>query len=179
MKKYLQTPLTDEKLADLKMGDFVYLSGTIYTARDAAHDRFVKLINEGKSLPIDVKNAIIYYVGPTPAKPDQVIGSCGPTTSYRMDAYTPALIKQGLKGMIGKGKRSSEVIEAMKEHKVIYFSGIGGAAAITADCVKSHEIICYEDLGAEAVRKLEVENMPLIVAIDINGNDIFDRGNNE
>lgn len=175
MEKHISTPLTREKLKDLKMGDFVFLSGTIYTARDAAHARLVKLIEEGKELPFDVKDAIIYYVGPTPTKPGQVIGSCGPTTSYRMDAYTPTLINEGLTGMIGKGKRSVEVIDAMKKHGCVYLAGIGGAAALTASCVISQELICYEDLGAEAIRKLEVKNMPLIVAIDVDGNDIFER----
>ncbi len=175
MIKYLETPLTTEKLQDLKMGDFVYLSGEIYTARDAAHARLVDLIERGEELPFDLDGAVIYYVGPTPTKPGQVIGSCGPTTSYRMDAYTPQLIKHGLKGMIGKGKRSQDVIDAMVENKVVYLAGIGGAAALSAKSVEEHDIICYEDLGAEAVRRLVVKDMPLIVAIDINGNDIFNR----
>ncbi len=175
MEKHITTPLTYDKVKDLKKGDFVYLSGTIYTARDAAHARLVSLIEEGKDLPFDLENSTIYYVGPTPTKPGQVIGSCGPTTSYRMDAYTPLLIKHGLRGMIGKGKRSESVIDAMKEYHAVYLAGIGGAAAITADCVVSQELICYEDLGAEAIRKLEVKDMPLIVAIDIDGNDIFER----
>ncbi len=175
MDKYLQTPLTKDKIKDLKMGDFVFLSGTIYTARDAAHARLVKLIEEDKPLPFELTDATIYYVGPSPTKPGQVIGSCGPTTSYRMDAYTPLLISKGLTCMIGKGKRSPEVIDAIKTHHAVYLSGIGGAAALTADCVVSQEIICYEDLGAEAIRKLEVKDMPLIVAVDIDGNDIFER----
>ncbi len=175
MEKHITTPLTYDKVKDLKKGDFVYLSGTIYTARDAAHARLVSLIEEGKDLPFDLENSTIYYVGPTPTKPGQVIGSCGPTTSYRMDAYTPLLIKHGLRGMIGKGKRSESVIDAMKEYHAVYLAGIGGAAAITADCVVSQELICYEDLGAEAIRKLEVKDMPLIVAIDVDGNDIFER----
>lgn len=175
MIKHLTTPLTTDKLKDLKMGDFIYLSGTIYTARDAAHARLVKLIEDGEELPFELDGSVIYYVGPTPTKPGQVIGSCGPTTSYRMDAYTPTLIEHGLKGMIGKGKRSPEVIESMKKNKVIYLAGIGGAAAISAKTVVEHEIVCYEDLGAEAVRRLVVEDMPLIVAIDIEGNDIFSR----
>lgn len=175
MDKYITTPLTYEKVKDLKMGDFIFLSGIIYTARDAAHERFVKLIEDGKELPFPLQDATIYYVGPTPTKPGQVIGSCGPTTSYRMDTYSPLLISNGLRGMIGKGKRSPEVIEAMKKYHAVYLAGIGGAAALTADCIVSQELICYEDLGAEAVRKLEVKNMPLIVAIDINGNDIFER----
>ncbi|MFV0499302.1 MAG: Fe-S-containing hydro-lyase [Bacilli bacterium] len=175
MEKHLSTPLTYDKIKDLKMGDFILLSGIIYTARDAAHARFIDLINEGKELPFDIKGSVIYYVGPTPTKPGQIIGSCGPTTSYRMDAYSPLLIEKGLRGMIGKGKRSKEVTDSMKQHGAIYLAGIGGAAAITADCVVSQEMICYEDLQAEAVRKLEVKNMPLIVAIDINGNDIFAR----
>lgn len=175
MEKHITTPLTYEKIKDLKKGDFVFLSGVIYTARDAAHERLVKLIEDGKELPFDMQNATIYYVGPTPTKPGQVIGSCGPTTSYRMDAYTPKLIENGLSGMIGKGKRSPEVIDAMKKYHAIYLAGIGGAAALTASSVISQELICYEDLGAEAVRKLEVKDMPLIVAIDIEGNDIFER----
>lgn len=175
MDKYITTPLTYDKVKELKTGDFVYLSGIIYTARDAAHARLVELVEEGKQLPFDLEDATVYYVGPTPTKPGQIIGSCGPTTSYRMDAYTPTLIKHGLRGMIGKGRRSPEVIETMKEYGVVYLAGIGGAAAITADCVISQELICYEDLGAEAVRKLEVKDMPLIVAVDSYGNDIFER----
>ncbi len=173
MIKHIETPLTTEKLKNLKMGDFIYLSGTIFTARDAAHKRLVELINKGEKLPFNLDGAVIYYVGPTPTKPGQIIGSCGPTTSYRMDAYTPTLIENGIKGMIGKGKRNKQVIDAMIKNKVVYLAGIGGAAALTSKCVIEHEIICYEDLGAEAVRKLVVKDMPLIVAIDIHGNDIF------
>ncbi len=179
MTKYITTPLTTEKVLDLKAGDFVYLSGTIYTARDAAHKRIVELINNNAELPFEMEDQIIFYVGPTPTKPGQVIGSCGPTTSYRMDDYTPALLDIGLKGMIGKGKRSPEVIEKMVQKKAVYFSGVGGAAAINAKSIVKNELICYEDLGAEAVRKLEIKDMPLVVATDCYGNSVFERGSNE
>ncbi len=179
MIKHIKTPLTTAEIENLKAGDFVYLSGTIYTARDAAHKRIIDLINSNQPLPFDIKDAIIFYVGPTPTKPGQVIGSCGPTTSYRMDDYTPTLLDLGLGGMIGKGKRSKEVIDKMIENKAVYFSGVGGAAAINAKSIIDNELICYEDLGAEAIRKLEVSEMPLVVATDCNGNSVFERGKNE
>lgn len=179
MEKRIMTPLTQEKLKDLKAGDSVLLSGYIYTARDAAHKRLVELLNEGKELPFDVKDQVIYYVGPTPAKEGQPIGSAGPTTSYRMDAYAPALIEQGLTGMVGKGIRGENVVEAMKKHGAVYFAAIGGAAALTGKRVKSAEIVAYEDLGAEAIRKLYVEDFPIVVVIDSEGNNYYEIGQKE
>lgn len=176
MVKKITTPLTDEIVKDLKCGDLVEITGIIYTARDAAHKRLVELIKEGKDLPFDIKGTIIYYVGPTPAKPGQVIGSAGPTTSYRMDPYAPILLEKGLKGMIGKGKRSKEVRDAIVKYKGIYFASTGGAAALLARHIKSAEIIAYEDLGPEAIRKLYVENFPAIVVNDIYGNDLYEEG---
>ena len=176
MEKKITMPLTAEKTKELHAGDNVLISGVIYTGRDAAHKRLVELIQEGKPLPIDVKDSVIYYVGPAPAKPGQVIGSAGPTTSYRMDAYAPALLDLGLKGMIGKGKRAPEVIESMKKNGAVYFGAIGGAGALLAKCIKKAEIVCYEDLGAEAVRRLEVENLPVVVVIDGQGNNLYEDG---
>ncbi|GAA0116416.1 MULTISPECIES: Fe-S-containing hydro-lyase [Clostridium] len=176
MEKRITMPLTEEKVKDLKAGDSVLLSGVIYTSRDAAHKRFVDLLEKGEKLPIDVKDSLIYYVGPTPAKPGMAIGSAGPTTSYRMDAYTPQLLDQGLKGMVGKGLRSKEVIESMKKNKAVYFAAIGGAAALMAKCVETAEIVTYEDLGAEAVRRLEVKDLPLVVVIDCEGNNLYEMG---
>ncbi len=173
---HLQTPLKAEKLAELKTGDKVMISGTIYTARDAAHKRLVELLKEGKELPFDIEGAVIYYVGPAPAPPGRPIGSAGPTTSYRMDPYAPALMDVGLKGMIGKGPRSKEVIDSMIKNKAVYFAAIGGAAVVIADSIKEAEIIAYKDLGTEAIRKMRVENFPCIVANDVNGNDIFKEG---
>ena len=169
-------PLTREKARELKAGDSCLLSGVIYTARDAAHKRLCALADEGKELPFPVKDATIYYVGPTPAKPGQAIGSAGPTTSYRMDAYSPTLIAQGLTGMIGKGKRGPEVVEAMKEHGAVYFGAIGGCGALLSNCIKKAEIVCYEDLGAEAIRRLEVEDFPVVVIIDSEGNNLYEEG---
>lgn len=179
MEKKITTPLTQEKTKDLKAGDTVLISGTIYTARDAAHKRLVELIKSGKELPMDINNAIIYYVGPTPAKPGMALGSAGPTTSYRMDPYAPALLEKGLKGMIGKGLRSKEVIDSMKKNKAVYFAAIGGAAALIGKSVKKAEIIAYEDLGSEAIRKLEVENLPVVVVIDCEGNNLYEMGQKE
>lgn len=176
MAKKITTPLTAEKTKDLKAGDDVLISGVIYTGRDAAHKRLVELVNEGKQLPVDLKDAIIYYVGPAPAKPGQAIGSAGPTTSYRMDAYAPTLLDLGLKGMIGKGKRSDEVIDAMKRNDAVYFGAIGGAGALLSKCIKKAEIVCYEDLGAEAVRRIEVEDLPVVVVIDKDGNNLYEQG---
>lgn len=172
----LTTPLTQEKLRTLKAGDSCQITGVIYTARDAAHKRLCQLLEEGKELPLDVKDAIIYFVGPTPAKPGQAIGSAGPTTSYRMDAYSPALIKEGLTGMIGKGKRGPEVVAAMKEHGAVYFGAIGGCGALLGSCIKKAEVIAYEDLGAEAIRRLEVENLPVTVIIDSEGTNLYETG---
>lgn len=172
----LDTPLTYDKLKDLKAGDKVLLSGSIYSARDAAHKRLIDLLDEGKELPIDIVNETIYYVGPSPAKPGQVIGSAGPTTSYRMDSYAPKLLDLGLKGMIGKGARNNEVIKSMVNNGAVYFGAIGGAAALIAKCIKKSEVILYEDLGAEAIRRMYVENMPLVVVIDSKGNNLYEIG---
>jgi len=175
----LKTPLTNEDVEKLKAGDIVYLTGTVYTARDAAHKRLVDLINEGKELPFDLKGAVIYYVGPTPPKPGEVIGSAGPTTSYRMDPYAPILIERGLKGMIGKGKRNETVKEACKKHKAVYFGAVGGAAALIAKAIKSAEVIAYPELGPEAIRRLEVEDFPVVVVNDVFGNDLYEMGRKE
>jgi fumarate hydratase subunit beta len=169
-------PLTREKAAGLKAGDQVYLSGIIYTARDAAHKRLMELLEEGKSLPFPLENSCIYYVGPTPASPGQVIGSAGPTTSYRMDACTPTLLGLGLRGMIGKGTRSAEVIEAMIQAGAVYFGAIGGVGALLADCIKEAEIIAFEDLGTEAIRRLTVEDFPATVVIDSRGENFYVTG---
>ncbi len=172
----LRTPLSDQDLARLRSGDRVLLNGVIYTGRDAAHKRLFDLLKEGKDLPFDIKGQIIYYVGPTPAKPGHVLGSAGPTTSYRMDAYSPALIERGLKGMIGKGMRSEAVKEAMKKYQAVYFAATGGAGALLARRVKKAEIVAYEDLGPEAIRRLEVEDLPVIVVNDVKGNDLYIEG---
>ena len=172
----LSTPLTREKVRQLKAGDSCLISGVIYTARDAAHKRLCELVAAGKELPFDVADSIIYFVGPPPAKPGQAIGSAGPTTSYRMDAYSPTLIEKGLTGMIGKGKRGAEVVEAMKEHGAVYFGAIGGCGALLSKCIKKAEIVAYEDLGAEAIRRLEVEDFPAIVIIDSEGNNLYETG---
>jgi fumarate hydratase subunit beta len=171
----LKTPLSDEDVEGLKIGDRILINGIIYTGRDAAHKRLIDLLKEGKKLPFDIKGQIIYYVGPTPAKPGQVFGSAGPTTSYRMDAYAPSLIERGLKGMIGKGMRSDAVKEAMK-HKAVYFAATGGAGALLAKRVKRAEVVAYEDLGPEAIRRLEVEDLPVIVVNDVRGNDLYIEG---
>lgn len=172
----LTTPLTRDDLKDIEAGDMVYISGYIYTGRDAAHKRLCELLEQGKQLPIDVKGQIIYYVGPTPAKPGEPIGSAGPTTSYRMDAYAPQLLDIGLLGMIGKGKRNQAVIDKIVEHGACYFAAIGGAAALIKSKIKSAEVICYEDLGAEAVRKLYVEDFPVTCIIDSKGNNLYEKG---
>ena len=172
----ITTPLTREAVRNLKAGDSCLISGVIYTARDAAHKRLCELVAEGKELPLDVKDNIIYFVGPTPAKPGQAIGSAGPTTSYRMDAYSPILIREGLTGMIGKGKRGPEVVAAMKECGAVYFGAIGGCGALLSKCIKKAEVIAYEDLGAEAIRRLEVEDFPAIVIIDSEGNNLYETG---
>lgn len=178
MRKYITAPLTEEEIEDLKVGDSVFISGIIYTARDAAHKRLVELLDKGEKLPIDIKNQIIYYVGPTPTRPNMVIGSAGPTTSYRMDSYTPRLLDLGLKGMIGKGQRSKEVIESIKRNKCVYFGAIGGAAALISKSIIKSEVVAYEDLDSEAIRKLEVVDFPAIVVIDSNGDNLYDIGQN-
>jgi fumarate hydratase subunit beta len=172
----LKPPLTDEDVEKLKIGDRVIFSGSIYTGRDAAHQRLFGLLKEGKNLPFDIQGQIIYYVGPTPAKPGQAFGSAGPTTSYRMDAYSPTLLEKGLKGMIGKGMRSEAVKEAMKKYKAVYFAATGGAGALLAKRVKKAEVVAYEDLGPEAIRRLEVEDLPVIVVNDVRGNDLYVEG---
>ena len=172
----IKTPISREDVRKLKAGDSCLISGVIYTARDAAHKRLCELVAAGKELPFDVKDSVIYFVGPTPAKPGQAIGSAGPTTSYRMDAYSPTMIAQGQTGMIGKGKRGPEVIEAMKEHGAVYFGAIGGCGALLSKCIKKAEIVAYEDLGAEAIRRLEVEDFPVIVIIDSEGNNLYESG---
>ena len=176
MEKRITLPLTRELARTLKAGDSVLLTGTIYTSRDAGHKRMCETLARGEKLPFDPTDATIYYVGPTPAKPGQVIGSAGPTTSGRMDAYTPTLMRAGARGMIGKGARLPEVVEAMKECDGVYFGAIGGAGALLAKCIKSAELIAYEDLGAEALRRLYVEDMPLVVIIDCEGNNLYESG---
>lgn len=176
MEKRITAPLTKEIVSTLHAGDNVLITGMIYTARDAAHKRLCELIAQGKELPIDIQNAVIYYAGPAPAKPGQPIGSVGPTTAYRMDAYSPTLIALGQTGMIGKGKRSPDVIEAMKAHGAVYFGAIGGCGALLCSCVKSAEVVCYPDLGAEAVRRLQVVDFPAVVIIDSEGNNLYETG---
>jgi len=172
----LTTPLSDEDIQKLKCGDVVNLSGTIYTARDAAHKRLVDLIEEGKDLPFDLKGSVIYFVGPTPPKPGDPIGSAGPTTSYRMDSYSPTLLAHGQKGMIGKGKRNQAVRDACKEYKGVYFGATGGAGALLGKQIKSAEVIAYPELGPEAVRKLEVDGFPVTVVNDMYGCDLYEEG---
>jgi fumarate hydratase subunit beta len=172
----ITTPLTDGVLESLKAGDRVEITGVIYTARDAAHKRLVEALNAGDKLPVDLKGQIIYYTGPCPAKPGQALGPCGPTSSYRMDAYAPSLLGIGLKGMIGKGRRSKAVVDSMIENKAVYFAAVGGAAAVISRSVKKAEIVAYEDLGPEAIRRLEVENFPCIVATDSKGGDLYVTG---
>ena len=175
MDKKIQLPLTKEIIRGLKTGDSVLLTGIVYTARDAAHKRMAETLEKGEPLPFDIKDAVIYYLGPSPAREGKVIGSAGPTTSGRMDAYTPALLDLGLAGMIGKGKRSEEVILAMKKNSAVYFAAAGGAGALLARHIKKSEVIAYEDLGTEAVRKLYVEDLPAIVVIDAEGNNLYKR----
>lgn len=170
------TPFTDEDVEKLHIGDRVLISGIIYTGRDAAHKRLFELLQAGKQLPVDLRGQVIYYVGPTPAKPGRVIGSAGPTTSGRMDAYAPLLIAHGLKGMIGKGIRNEAVREAMKQHKAVYFGATGGAAALLAQRIKKAEVVAYEDLGPEAIHRLEVEDFPVIVINDTHGGDLYAQG---
>ncbi len=177
--KKLTLPLNDEQIKSLRVGDIVELTGVIYTGRDAAHKRLVDLIDNNKSLPIDVKGGAIYYVGPTPAKPGRAIGSAGPTSSYRMDPYAEPLLKQGLKIMIGKGPRSDEYKKQLVEYNALYLSAIGGAAASISESIKKCDLVCYEDLGAEAIYKLEVENFFSIVTYDTLGNDLFEQGINQ
>jgi fumarate hydratase subunit beta len=172
----LSTPLSDQDVENLEIGDTVLVNGIIYTARDAAHKRLIDLLEAGQPLPMDLKGQIVFYVGPSPARPGRVIGAAGPTTSYRMDPYAPQLLELGLKAMIGKGKRSPEVIAAMKAHKAVYLGAIGGAGALISQSIKAAEIIAYEDLGPEAIRRLVVENLPTIVINDCRGNDLYEQG---
>ena len=172
----ITAPLSCEAARNLRAGDSCLISGVIYTARDAAHKRLCQLVEEGKELPMELRDSVIYFVGPTPAKPGQAIGSAGPTTSYRMDAYSPTLIEKGLTGMIGKGKRGPEVVAAMKEHGAVYFGAIGGCGALLSKCIKKAEIVAYEDLGAEAIRRLEVVDFPAVVVIDSLGNNLYESG---
>ncbi|MFZ5633743.1 MAG: Fe-S-containing hydro-lyase [Bacillota bacterium] len=172
----LTTPLNDDTVEHLRIGQKVLLNGIIYTGRDAAHKKLMELLDQGKPLPVNIKGQVIYYVGPSPAKPGQVIGSAGPTTSGRMDAYAPRLIALGLKGMIGKGKRSPEVIKAIKQYKSVYFAAVGGAAALISGCIKQSRVIAYPELGPEAIHELYVEDFPVIVANDTLGGDLYEEG---
>jgi fumarate hydratase subunit beta len=173
MQKQLTTPLSAEAAGELKAGDRVLLSGVIYTARDAAHKRLVTLLEQGEDLPFDPAGAVIFYVGPTPPRSGEVIGSAGPTTSYRMDPYAPALMAAGVRGMVGKGPRSDAVVQAMQRHGAVYFAAVGGAAVVVAQSIVAAEVIAYDDLGAEAIRRLEVRDFPCIVAIDSQGNSLY------
>ena len=177
--KIIRTPITVEKTKDLKAGDYVYLSGEMYVARDAAHKRMIEALDKKESLPIEIEDSTIYYMGPSPAREGYPIGSAGPTTASRMDKYAPRLLDLGQKAMIGKGKRSREVIEAIIRNKAIYFAAVGGAGALLSKCITKSETICYEDLGAEAILKIEVENFPVIVVIDSEGNNLYDISINE
>jgi fumarate hydratase subunit beta len=169
----IKTPLTEEIITSFHAGDMVLLSGEIYTARDVAHRRLYEALTKGEALPVDLPNAILFYAAPTPTPPGKIIGSIGPTTSYRMDFFTPKLIENGLKGMIGKGKRSPDVVEAIKKHNAVYFGAIGGIAALMSQCVKKLELVAYEDLGPEAIRKLTIVDFPLVVINDSQGNDLY------
>lgn len=179
MDRYIQAPVSKEDVRSLKAGDYVYLSGTIYTARDAAHKRMKEALDQGQKLPFDLKGSVIYYMGPSPAREGRPIGSAGPTTASRMDKYTPELLDLGLGAMIGKGKRSPAVIDAMVRNGAVYFAAVGGAGALLSKCILSSEIVAYEDLGAEAIRKLEVKNFPVIVVIDSQGNNWYETASKE
>lgn len=174
MDKYISAPVKEDEIKELRSGDMVYITGTIYTARDAAHKRMSDTLDEGNELPISLENNVIYYLGPSPARKGKVIGSAGPTTSSRMDKYTPRLLNMGLKGMIGKGKRSKEVQESIVKNGCVYFAAIGGAGALLSKCIKKSTVIAYDDLGTEAIRELEVENLPVVVVIDSEGNNLYE-----
>lgn len=174
MDKIINTPITEEVTKNLKAGDYVYITGTIYVARDAAHKRMMEVLDKNENLPIDIENATIYYMGPSPAREGRPIGSAGPTTASRMDKYAPTLLELGQKAMIGKGKRTQEVIDAIVRNHAVYFAAIGGAGALLSKCITKSEVICYDDLGAEAIRKLEVENFPVIVVVDSSGNNLYE-----
>lgn len=174
MDKHITAPITKEVSSTLRAGDYVYITGTIYTARDAAHKRMDESLDRGEELPIDIKDQAIYYMGPSPARPGRPIGSAGPTTASRMDKYAPRLLDLGQSAMIGKGKRTKEVLDAVVRNKAVYLAAIGGAGALLSKCIKSSEIVAYEDLGTEAIRKLEVENLPVIVVADCEGNNLYE-----
>ena len=174
MDKYINTPITKEVTKNLKSGDYVYLTGTIYVARDAAHKRMIEALERGEELPIDIKDSTIYYMGPSPAREGRPIGSAGPTTATRMDKYAPMLLDLGEKAMIGKGKRSGEVVEAIVRNKAVYFAAVGGAGALLSKCVVKSETVCYEDLGAEAILKMEVKDFPVVVVVDSEGNNLYE-----
>lgn len=174
MEKHIKTPVTKEMAESLKAGDYVYITGTIYTARDAAHKRMDETLEQGEALPINIEAEVIYYMGPSPARAERPIGSAGPTTSSRMDKYTPQLLDLGLGGMIGKGKRSQTVIDAVIRNKAVYFAAVGGAGALLSKCIQKSEVVAYDDLGTEAIRRLEVENFPVIVVIDSEGNNLYE-----
>ena len=174
MEKYIKAPLEKEIVKTLRAGDYVYITGTIYTARDAAHKRMDETLREGKELPVPLKDEIVYYMGPSPAREGRVIGSAGPTTASRMDKYTPKLLDIGLVGMIGKGKRSKEVIDAIIRNQSVYFAAVGGAGALLSKCIQESEVVAYDDLGTEAIRRLTVKNFPVIVVIDCEGNNLYE-----
>lgn len=174
MEKYIKAPLEKEIVKTLRAGDYVYITGTIYTARDAAHKRMDETLREGKELPVPLKDGIVYYMGPSPARDGRVIGSAGPTTASRMDKYTPKLLDLGLGGMIGKGKRSKEVIDAIIRNQSVYFAAVGGAGALLSKCIQESEVVAYDDLGTEAIRRLTVKNFPVIVVIDCEGNNLYE-----
>ena len=174
MDKHITTPITEEVTKDLKSGDYVYLTGTIYVARDAAHKRMIEALQRGEELPIDIKDSTIYYMGPSPAREGRPIGSAGPTTASPMDKYAPTLLDLGEKAMIGKGKRTKEVIDAIVRNHAVYFAAIGGAGALLSKCITKSEIVCYEDLAAEAIRKIEIKDFPVIVGIDSQGNNLYE-----
>ena len=174
MDRHITAPITKEVSASLRAGDYVYITGTIYTARDAAHKRMDEALDRGEDLPIDIKDQVIYYMGPSPAREGRPIGSAGPTTASRMDKYAPRLLDLGQSAMIGKGKRTKEVLDAVVRNKAVYFAAVGGAGALLSKCIKSSEVVAYEDLGAEAIRKLEVEDFPVIVVADCEGNNLYE-----
>ena len=179
MEDKIQVPFQENQVEQLKAGDYVYLSGTIYTARDAAHKRMYESMQRGEELPISLEGNILYSLGPSPAREGQVIGSAGPTTSSRMDKYTPDMLAAGLKGMVGKGKRSQAVIDAMKKYKAVYFAAVGGAGALLSKCIKEAEVVAYDDLGTEAIRRLTIENLPVIVVIDSQGRNLYETAPDE
>lgn len=175
MDKYITTPITEDVTVDLKSGDYVYITGTIYVARDAAHKRMIEALDRGEELPINIKDATIYYMGPSPAREGRPIGSAGPTTASRMDKYTPALLELGMRGMIGKGRRTEAVRESMMKNQAVYFAAVGGAGALLSKSILQAEVIAYEDLGTEAIRKLEIKDFPVIVVMDCEGNNLYDK----